>query len=94
MGSLDAVEIAADLERWLGAAIVAYGHLQLPQHRRVGAVAGQSAARMRKRLPHRSRWSWRRWKLDRSGCLQDVRRMTEQELKAFIAEEMAKQEGK
>ena len=32
--------------------------------------------------------------LDPQRLLQDVRRMTEQELNAFVAEEMAKQDGK
>ena len=41
MGSLDAVEIAAELERWLGRHVVAHGDLQLSHDRGLGAVAGQ-----------------------------------------------------
>jgi acyl-CoA synthetase (AMP-forming)/AMP-acid ligase II/acyl carrier protein len=91
MGSLDAVEIAADLERWLGRRLSPTAIYNYPN---IAALAlwlaspsldsGTAAASHPAELAAVD--------LDPQRLLQDVRQMTEQEMNAFIAQEMAKQE--
>jgi acyl-CoA synthetase (AMP-forming)/AMP-acid ligase II/acyl carrier protein len=93
MGSLDAVEIAAALERWLGrrlspTAIYNYPNIAALAHWLASPPRNSAAA------PASPLAESAALEMDPQRLLQDVRRMTEQELNAFVAEEMAKQEGK
>jgi acyl-CoA synthetase (AMP-forming)/AMP-acid ligase II/acyl carrier protein len=93
MGSLDAVEIAADLERWLGRRLSPTAIYNYPN---IAALAswlasppldsGTAATSRPAQLTAVN--------LDPQRLLQDVRQMTEQEMNDFIAQEMAKQESK
>ena len=90
MGSVDAVEITADLERWLGRRLSPTAIYNYPN---IDALANwlasppldpQPSTRLPEaRIPVDE--------LDSQRLLDDVRRMTEDEMQAFILQEMAKQ---
>ena len=91
MGSLDAVELAAELERWLGRRIAPTA---IYNHPNIGALARwlasppsteESAAGL-----YHARISTEELHPDR--LLDDVRNMTEEDIKAFLQEEMTKQQ--
>jgi acyl carrier protein len=93
MGSLDAVEIAAGLERWLGRRLSPTAIYNYPN---IAALAHWLASPPRNSTvaPASPLAESAALEMDPQRLLQDVRRMTEQELNAFVAQEMAKQEGK
>lgn len=90
MGSVDAVEIAAELEQWLGRRMsptVIYNHPTIAALAQ-WLVKPPAASRQPVRPPHmRSSAA----DLSRECLLHDVRQMTDDEMRAFIVQEMAKQ---
>jgi acyl carrier protein len=90
LGSVDAVEIAAELERWLGRRMsptVIYNHPTIAALAR-WLVNPPPVSRMPVPSPHRRSPAA---ELNRDRLLHDVRQMTEDEMRAYIVEEMAKQ---
>jgi acyl-CoA synthetase (AMP-forming)/AMP-acid ligase II/acyl carrier protein len=93
MGSLDAVEIAAALERWLARRLSPTAIYNYPN---IAALAYWLAnPPLNSATPAASQAvDLAAVELDPQRLLQDVRQMSEQEMHAFVAAEMAKQEGK
>ena len=91
MGSLDAVEIAANLERWLGRRLSPTAIYNYPN---IAALALWLASPTYDSEMAATAWSAElaAVDLDPQRLLQEVRQMTEQEMNTFIAQEMAKQE--
>jgi acyl carrier protein len=90
MGSVDVVEIAAELERWLERPISPTAVYNYPNIAALAQWMTQLPARpapgVRPRPPHLPVMDWHPERL-RS----DVENMTEKELNAFVLQEMAKQ---
>jgi acyl-CoA synthetase (AMP-forming)/AMP-acid ligase II/acyl carrier protein len=90
MGSVDVVEIAAELERWLGRPVSPTAIYNYPN---IAALAewltrapARPAASVGPPPPHAPTMDWRPERLRR-----DVENMTEKELHAFVLQELAKQ---
>ena len=90
MGSVDAVEIAAELEQWLGRRM---SPTAIYNHPNIASLAQwlanpppdyEPTARPRRTRMHAAH-------LDTERLLHDVRGMTDEEMRAFISQEMAKQ---
>ena len=91
MGSVDAVEIAADLERWLGRRVPPTAVYNFPN---INALAQWLAYPTSDRAPA-VRFAPAGSLLGDEGSqqlLDDVRSMTEEDMSAFILQEMAKQQ--
>ncbi len=90
MGSVDAVEIAAELERWLGRRI---SPTAIYNHPNIAALAQWLSSPLPETVaPIESRHvSVAAASADPARLLDDVRHMTEEEMQAFIMKEMAKQ---
>ena len=90
MGSVDAVEIAAELECWLGRRISPTAIYNYPN---IAALAQWLSTPLPEaRAPAASRQvSVAATNADEQHLLDDVRQMTEEEMQAFILKEMAKQ---
>jgi acyl-CoA synthetase (AMP-forming)/AMP-acid ligase II/acyl carrier protein len=90
MGSVDAVEIAAELEQWLGRRISPTAIYNYPN---IAALAEWLSVPPLESQPASSRRqaSIPVEEFNAERILDDVRRMTEEEMRAFIMQEMAKQ---
>ncbi len=91
MGSLDAVEIAAELERWLGRRLSPTAIYNYPNIAALARWLASPLARCRSRRPRSQPVAVAGGGSDPQRLLDDVRHMTEEEMKAFILQEMAKQ---
>lgn len=89
MGSLDAVELAAELGRWLGRRLsptAIYNHPNIASLSRWLAETPSGVEPSEVRTPTQQMYQ----AFDPEQCLADVRRLTEDQLAAFVQEEMAK----
>ena len=95
MGSLDAVDIAAALERWLGRQLSPTAIYNYPTIAALACWLALPAASERAEGDSPPRpFTYPPADLDSEQMLAQVRGMTDQDIEGFLAQELAKQQGK